>query len=294
MVHTAMIISAIVIVVLYIVLCPRINYAFYRPLLFHPVPFDKPADAEAPLLEGVVGKDVSFKNVNGDMLYGWYFHKPDSEYTVLFSHGNGGNVGYRTDTCSLLLDAGLSVMIYDYRGYGNSHGLPTVEGVCHDAISAYDYLNKHLGVPDNKIILYGESLGCAITTNISTQRKSAGLILRSGFESLARIASEIFPALLLYPGPLLSDPPMNSMTILSKPHPPLLVIHGELDAVVPYAHAQSLFKGASEPKRFLTLPGTGHNDLCRTAPDEIRDAIKNFVVWINESGTARAIQTKTH
>ena len=125
--------------VLYVVLCPRLNYALYRGLLFHPIKFDGQNAGSAPELAGVKGENVSFKNSLGNTLHGWYYVKPNSKYTILISHGNGGNVSYRADTCSVLLNAGASVLIYDYRGYGRSEGLPTVEGICDDALHAYDF-----------------------------------------------------------------------------------------------------------------------------------------------------------
>jgi fermentation-respiration switch protein FrsA (DUF1100 family) len=280
MLHTTLAILLVGLVVLYAVLCPRLNLALYRPLLFHPVPFVDEVDSQAPELSGVSGENIFFESEDGKQLYGWYYARPQSKYTVLLSHGNGGNVSYRQDTVEMLVKTGASVFIYDYRGYGRCTGVPDVEGICVDAKSAYDYLNVQRGIPADRIILYGESLGCAVTNYLATQRQCSGIILQSGFASLSRIATEIFPLLVLYPGPLLSDPPLDNLSIVRGPHPPLLVVHGRQDETVPFAHAAAVFKAASEPKRFLELPRSGHCDLCSTAPDYSR-AINDFFSWVS-------------
>jgi hypothetical protein len=276
MAHTAIVLLVIGLVALYVVLCPRVNYAMYRPLLFAPMPFIGDGSSSAPQLVGVDGEDIYFKNGKGDKLHGWYFYLPHSRYTILLSHGNGGNIGARKDTVSVLLSSGVSVMIYDYRGYGISQGVPSVEGVCEDSLAAYDYLNKTRGVPAENIVLYGESLGCAVTTHLSTQRPSGGIILQSGFASLSRIASEIFPLLAVYPGRLLADPPLDNVAIMKRPHPPLLVVHGSDDDVIPFDHAKTVFAAAAEPKRFVELQSCGHNDICQVAPGQYRHALTEF------------------
>ncbi|HEY9776691.1 MAG TPA: alpha/beta hydrolase [Planktothrix sp.] len=275
MAHTAIVLLAIGLLALYLVLCPRLNYALYRPLLFHPMPFIA-GNSSPPQLVGVDGEDVFFTNNRGNKLHGWYFYNPDAKYTVLFSHGNGANVGAREDTVSVLLAAGTSVLIYDYAGYGNSEGVPSVERVCHDSVSAYDYLNKTRNVPAKKIILYGESLGCAVSTYLSTQRPSAGIILQSGFASLNRIATEIFPALALYPGQLLADPPLDNVAIVKRPHPPLLVVHGTDDDIVPFAHGQAVYEAAVEPKKFIELQGCGHNDISASMPGQYKHILSDW------------------
>jgi fermentation-respiration switch protein FrsA (DUF1100 family) len=253
----------------------------YRGLLFHPAKFDEQGDGSAPELAGVSGENVSFKNSIGHTLYGWYFVKSNAKYTILLSHGNGGNVSYRADTCTVLLNAGASVLIYDYRGYGRSEGLPTVEGICDDALHAYDFLNRTCGVSSKRIVLYGESLGCSVSSYLSTQRQCAGMILQSGFESLGRIASEIFPLLAIYPGKLLSNPTLDTLAVVRHSHKPLLVVHGCKDQVVPFSHAVDVVREACEPKRFLELPACGHNDLCAVALPEFSAALSDYLLWID-------------
>ncbi|HEY9716477.1 MAG TPA: alpha/beta hydrolase [Trichormus sp.] len=276
MLHVFVLIAIVGLLALYVVLCPRLNYTLYRPLLFHPVSLVGSDINDVPEIAGVKGESVKFKNPDGDMLYGWYFNKPGATYTVLLSHGNGGNVTYRQDTIGVLLNTGASVLIYDYRGYGNSEGLPTVAGICDDAVAAYDYLTKDRGVAPNHTILYGESLGCAVTTNLSTRRKCAGIIIQSGFASLNQIATEMFPVLAIYPGRLLADPPLDNLSILKEQHAPLLIVHGQQDEVVPFSHASAVFRAASEPKQFLQLPTCGHCDISVLAVPEFSHALTEF------------------
>jgi len=293
MLHAFIVISLIAVAALYVVLCPRFNYALYRPLLFHPVSLLGSDINEVPDVAGVTGESVTFKNPVGNSLYGWFYQKSGARYTVLLSHGNGGNVTYRQDTAAVLLDSGASVLIYDYRGYGNSEGLPTVDGICDDAVSAYDYLANVRGVTSDRMVLYGESLGCAVTTNLSTRRKCAGIILQSGFASLTQIAAEMFPVLAIYPGRLLADPPLNNLSIVKEQHPPLLIVHGHQDEVVPFSHAVAVFQAASEPKQMLELPSCGHNDISVSAIPEFRRALTDFFGSLSHA-TAHSIAPSEH
>ena len=266
--------------VLYLLFCPRLNHFFYRPLLFHPW---KSAQSEpvAPPLAGVVGENVYFPSENGKMLNGWLYQNPKATYTIIFNHGNGGNVAVRADLVQLLLMAGASVFIYDYQGYGESVGQPTVEGICEDGASAYKYLTVSRGVSPDKIILYGESLGAAVASNISSRFECKALVLQSGFSSLYRIACEVFPLLRIYPAFLFPSPGLDNLSVLSKPHPPVLLIHGDEDAVIPVEHAKALYEQAVGPKKFLELPKTGHADIYATAAHVYVRAMKTFLSTLN-------------
>src|SRR5262249_24453256 len=149
---------------------------------------------------------------------------------------------------------GSSVLIYDYRGFGRSEGVPTVEGVCDDAMSAYNFLTKNEGLHSDEIVIYGESLGVGVSTYLASLRPCAGLILQSGFVSLYRIARAVMPLVAIYPEALFPDQGLNSLALLKGKHPPLLIIHGAHDGVVPFRHAEDLYAAASEPKKFLPLP----------------------------------------
>lgn len=281
-------------VALYLAFSPRLNHDLYRSLLFHPERFDL-TDGSAPQIAGVDGEDVHFKNTAGNTLHGWYFYDPDAKYTVLLSHGNGGNVSNRADTVSLLLKAGASVLIYDYRGYGNSEGLPDVEGICNDGCAAYDFLRTVKKIPADRIVLYGESLGAAVTAYISSVRPSAGIVVQSGFCSLYRIATETYPIMAIYPGALLARPTLDTLSILKRPHSPLLIVHGGMDDTIPFAHARDLYSQAADPKRFLEIPQCGHNDICYSVPGQYMHALREFLDSLGDTSTqAQSKRANTH
>ncbi len=269
----------VLLVALYLVCAPRFNTILYRPLLFHPWKLaDEPV---APPLCGIAGENVYFPSGNGKLLNGWYYRNPNARYTILFSHGNGGNVSVRTDLVQLLLQTGSSVLIYDYEGYGESVGLPSVEGICQDGVGAYKYLTNMAGVPSDTIVLYGESLGAGVSAYLTTKFECKALILQSGFASLKKIACEIFPLLKIYPDWLYPAPALDTASILSRKHPPLLVLHGTKDALIPYSHAQFLFDRAVGQKKLVALPDTGHANIFSSAPDEYIAEIKSFLASLS-------------
>lgn len=266
--------AAVTASILYVVLAPRFNYSIWRPLLFHPHPFE-PGTDRAPMLSGIQGMDVKF-NAGGRSLHGWYYRSPRTNKTILFSHGNAGNVSYRTAILELMLNSGASVLLYDYAGFGKSEGIPTLEGIVEDGLAAYDYLVKD-GVDPHSIVLYGESLGAAVAVQISAQRACFGIVLQSGFSSLRRIALEIFPFVGLYPPVFFPLQQLDTVALLKKHHPPLLIIHGVLDQIVPFSHAESLFDAAVGRKKLVKLPSTDHNDISATAAGEYSEALKEFL-----------------
>lgn len=261
---------------LYLALAPRLNKLLYRPMLFFPTRF--PLDwQENPFVDTVRAEDVYFDGTMGQKLHGWYFQKPGATFTVLLSHGNSGNITIRDRICEIILGASCSVFVYDYQGFGRSSGKPSVEGVCNDAEAAYDCLTSELGIDAGQVILYGESLGAAVSTYLSSKRPCAGIILQSGFASLKRIAGEHFPLLNIYPGALFPKPPLDSVAVLKMPHPPLLLIHGEFDPVINVRHSRALYEAAVSEKTFLSLPNTSHADIWATAKSEVTAAIKEHV-----------------
>lgn len=262
-------------IAMYFGLAPRFNTYLYRRLLFFPTRF--PSDfAGVPALEGVGGEDVYFKGQMGQTLNGWYFRKPESEYHILFNHGNSGNLTIRHHISRLMVKAGYSVFVYDYQGFGRSDGLPTVHGICSDGEAAYDYLVHERGVDPEKIILYGESLGCSVAAHLSTARTHRGLILQSGFASLKRIACLHFPWLQLYPSALFPTPALDNFSIVKESKAALLIIHGDLDRVIPVRHSIDMYEAAACSKHLVRLPGTAHGDVWSTAENEFLEALTNF------------------
>jgi fermentation-respiration switch protein FrsA (DUF1100 family) len=209
-------------------------------------------------VDGVTYEDVFFPALNDDnVLHGWYFQKQGARKTVLLSHGIGGNVSSRIDLVHMYLQAGVSVFIYDYQGYGRSTGKASLKNVVNDGKAAYNYLTQQRGISPSNLVLAGESLGTGVTCSLIKQVKAAAMILQSPFSSLAKRVEEVVP--FLNRRDWLS--PANGLAndeALRSPHPPLLIVHGELDTTVPVSHAWTLYDEAVGPKELLVIDGAGH------------------------------------
>jgi len=252
------------IICLYVVLCPVFWMPLFNQVLFQPDRTDydmKSVNGQFQSMFHVHRQDVMFDGPRKTKLSGSYFELPGNDKVVLISHGNAGNIAHRIPAVVNLLQAGYSVFLYDYEGYGKSTGTPTMNNVCEDGIVAFDYLVKERHVLANNIILFGESLGSAVTCNLLTQRSCGGVIIQSGFDTLYSVAREKLVWLYFYPDSIMPEPRFNNLVVLSKPHPPLLIIHGVKDQVIPFSHAENLMRVAAEPKIFVTLPNADHNDI---------------------------------
>lgn len=231
---------------------------------------------------GVKARDVFFPSSNGRMLHGWYFKQPEAQRTVLLSHGIGGNVSSRVDLVELYLKAGASVFIYDYQGYGRSSGTASLKHIVDDGHSAYTHLTSELGADPNQIILAGESLGTGVTCALSTRVKCAALVLQSPFSSLAKRVSEIVPFFKNKPTWIEPTSGLENDLVLSKAHPPVLIVHGEKDSTVPVSHAHQLFQSAIGEKQLLVVNGAGHTgDPLLMNSEQYLDAVKTFMHTIS-------------
>src|SRR3990172_4532967 len=166
-------------------------YFFQSHLIYYP-------EKELVFEPGDIGLD--FEEVwleTGDELtiHGWYVPHPAPRATVLFLHGNAGNISHRLDTLRLLYDLGLAALIIDYRGYGNSEGRPTEEGTYLDADAAWTYLTETRGVQAGEIIVMGRSLGAAIAISLAEQNSPGLLVVESAFTSVADMAERLYPIL---------------------------------------------------------------------------------------------------
>ena len=175
--------------------------------------------------------------------------------TVLFCHGNGGNLSDRLDTIVVFHHWRMNVFIFDYRGYGNSTGQPTEEGTYLDARAAWDYLTGARGIPADRIALYGRSLGAAVASHLAVDVHPPVLIMESTFTSAAEMAAVMFPWL---PGRLVCRFRYDNMARIGRVRCPVLIAHGKGDRMIPYAQGRRLYEAASRPKTFVELGGD-HN-----------------------------------
>ncbi len=144
-------------------------------------------------------------------------------------------------------------------------------------MSAYDFLTGQLAVPQSNIVLYGESLGAALSSWLSCRRRVSGLILQSGFSSLKRIAAERIPLLGIYPEWMFGGTLLDSVRVMKGKHPPLLVIHGKLDQIVPFHHGEKVYTAGTQAKAMLAIAHAAHGDLVALAPEKMKEGISNFL-----------------
>jgi fermentation-respiration switch protein FrsA (DUF1100 family) len=227
---------------------------FEHSQVYHPSRFISTSGADL----GRPFQDVTFKAVDGVELNGWFFpadtNSTRSRLAVLLCHGNAGNIGGRLDTCAALLQTGVNVFVFDYRGYGRSHGRPSEEGTYRDAQAAYQWLRQQ-GFSGTNIIAYGESLGGGVAAELAMRERAGGLVLQSTFTSIADMAAELFPWL---PTRWLGTIRYDTYSKVPRLNVPLLVMHSPADEIVPFRHGQKNFARAGEPKLFCELAGS-HN-----------------------------------
>jgi len=198
-------------------------------------------------------------------LHAWYVPARDARATLVWSHGNAGNIAGRVDVALALAARGLDVLAYDYRGYGRSEGRPSEAGVYLDAEAAYDTVRDR-GLP---VVCFGESLGGAVSIRLATTRPCAGVAVVSTWTTLRDVARRHY-------GPLatLVGDRFDSLARIGTLSVPVFVAHGDRDEIVPFALGERLFAAAREPKRFLRIPGAHHNDVFASTP--FLDAIAEF------------------
>lgn len=248
---------------------------FEASVIFHP---------ERAALEGVWrapkgAEEVWFRNAEGQRLYGWLFQTASQPRggTILYAHGNGGNISYCAWVGESLAARGFDVLLFDYRGYGRSEGEPAGEqGLYADAEAAYDYLTKERGYSAGQITLYGQSLGTAAVADVAARRECGALVLESGLSSAADMAAVVMPWLPRFVRGLTKNK-LDTVSKLPRVRCPVLVVHGDRDTIIPVAQGRRLFEAAPEPKRLLIIEGAGHNDLSIVGGEKYIDTLAEFI-----------------
>ena len=231
-----------------------------------------PADA------GLEFEDVFFPASDGVALHGWYV-PADSDLTLLWFHGNAGNIANRLEHLALthrLL--GVNVFIFDYRGYGLSEGSISEAGTYLDAAAAVDYLVEQRNVDTaGQLVLYGHSLGGSVAVEMAGRYPTRGLIVESTFTSIRGMAKNIYPYL---PSGVITSflrTRYDSLSKIASARAPVMVVHGDSDETVPMADGRRLYEAATHPKRFHTVVGVGHNDVYAVGGEPYFEAIRRFI-----------------
>lgn len=200
-------------------------------------------------------EDLHLKTPDGIDLQGWYVPASQPRGTVLFFHGNAGNISHRLDSVEMFHRLGYSTLIFDYRGYGNSGGKPTEEGTYRDAETAWRYLTEQRHIPPCRIVLFGESIGGAIAAWLAAREKPAALVISSGFTSVPELGQQVYP---WFPVKLLARIHYDTRAYLKSVSAPVLIAHSPDDDIIPFEHGRALYAAANPPKQFLEIAG-GHN-----------------------------------
>lgn len=225
-----------------------------------------------PEERGLSYTSVRLETRDGVSLNGWLIPHPQSESVVLYCYGNGGNLSNRIGMIELFHEMGLSVFIFDYRGYGKSEGNPSEEGTYLDGDAAWEYLLS-IGYKPKNIILYGESLGGAVAAKLVSENKAKGLVLAGSFTDINTLAQEHY---FFLPIRLISRYRYPTVEYLQKTDSPVLIVHSTEDKIVPYRYGQELFEKAKEPKTLLSLRG-GHNTAIFESEEVFREGMAAFL-----------------
>jgi len=244
-----------------VLLISPFNSLLFNFIVFHPDQVDYVDAATRKALTAqfdLQWTDESFVNADGKRLTAWYLKRPEARRTILISHGNAGNLSSRLILIAGLLHLGYSVFIYDYEGYGNSEGKPSPVGVVGDGLSAYDF---EKGVSPSEVVLYGESLGCAVSSRIMERRNVAGAILQSPFTSIQAAGRDRLIWLYLFPDSVFPQTILDNRPALAASHPPVLLLHGQKDWILSADYSRQLLALSSSPTTLVLLPNCGHNDV---------------------------------
>ncbi len=225
-----------------------------------------------PSDSGLEFQDLYFTTPDGEKLNAWFFPSKGAKKSLLFFHGNAGNISHRLEKISIFKKLGLQVFIIDYRGYGKSSGKPSENGIYLDAQAAYDYLVKEKKFSPDNIILFGESLGAQAAVDLASKNQVGAIILEGNFTSAKDMSREIYPFL---PTIFLSVK-FDSLSKIAKVNCPKLMIHSRNDEIVPFRLGEKLFNAAGGPKTFLAIYG-GHNSSFIDSEDLFTSKIREFI-----------------
>ena len=239
--------------------------AIERGLIYHP----STTLEGTPAAFGLEYEDVEVTTADGVEIHGWLVPGPRPA-TLLYCHGNAGNISHRLPKIEMLHNRlGLSILIFDYRGYGRSKGVPDEEGTYSDARAMRAWIEARSSEP---VVYLGASLGAAVAAALAAEDPPAALVLEAPFVSVQAMASATLPG-----AGWLFRTRYDTLGMISRARAPLLVLHGDADEVVPYRQGRAVFDAATEPKVFATIPGAHHNDAHEVGGDVYWEAWSAFL-----------------
>jgi len=274
-------------VVLYI-MQPRFLYSPLREVSY------TPGDLELDF------EDVVFKSEDGLRLNGWYIPASSrgrdrglagrgggspvtlaargAKFTVLFCHGNGGNMMHRLDSINVFRNLGLNCFIFDYRGYGNSEGRPSEEGTYLDVAAAYRWLTEEKKIQPDKIVVFGRSLGGSIAAQLAGRVKVGALVIESAFTSYADIGKKFYPYM---PVRWFARFSYRTIDYIKRVSCPVMLVYSRNDEVVPFDFGLELYEAANEPKKFVEIFGS-HNDGFLVSGEVYKEAWTKWLKFLKD------------
>ena len=249
-----------------------ILYFMQPKFLYHPVREVSYTPAEL----GLDFEQVVFKAADRVKLTGWYVPAENSRFTVLFCHGNGGNIMHRLDSINIFHGLGLSCFIFDYHGYGDSRGQTSEEGTYLDARAAYRWLTKRKKISPDNIIIFGRSLGGTIAAYLAGKVKAKALVIESAFTSYVDIGKIFYPYM---PVRWFARYSYNTIDYIKKVRCPAMIIHSRADELIPFEFGLELYEAAKEPKEFVEISGR-HNDSFLASGETYKKAWLNWIKFL--------------
>jgi fermentation-respiration switch protein FrsA (DUF1100 family) len=234
-----------------------------------------------PIDVGMDFQNVYIDTTDGVTLHGWFIMGQSSK-VLLFFHGNAGNISHRLDSIRQFHKLGLSVLIIDYRGYGQSGGKTTETGIYRDSDAAWRYLTEDRGISDSDIVIFGRSLGASAASWLAAQHQPMALIVESSFTSVPDIAQELYPWL---PARWLSRFSHATRDYVRDVRCPVLVTHSRDDEIIPFHHGEAIFASANEPRSLLVLHG-GHNDAFLRDERAYIEGMRTFLTGLSAPASA--------
>jgi fermentation-respiration switch protein FrsA (DUF1100 family) len=271
-------VRAIVLLVAVVAVSLAALWALQRRLIYFPSPGPVP-DASA-ILDG--GRDITLETSDGLTLGAWFIpgSSPRRRITVLVANGNAGDRSLRAPLAEALVEEGLDVLLFDYRGYGGNPGTPSEEGLARDARAAYRFLTEDEAIPPEHLLYFGESLGAAVVAELAAEHPPAGLVLRSPFTDLAAVGRVHYPFLPV--GALLRDR-YSVIDHVREVQVPTAIVFGSRDSIVPPEHARAVAQAAAGPTTVVEIEGADHNDMSLVDGEEVIDAVVGLVERIGKA-----------
>lgn len=245
---------------------PRLENVF----VFRPIPdvSRTPADLGIPF------EQLFIETPDGCRLSAWHLCPDDPVGSVIYFHGNGGNLGILTEILALLYGSGLQVMAIDYRGYGWSTGRPSEQGLYLDAVASVRYFRENLKQPRLAVVYWGRSLGGCVAAYAASHDPPDGLILETAFPSKASLLRN-YPS--FRPFHLFSRCRLDTLRYLKSQHFPVLLVHGDRDRTVPLEQGRLLFEKLAGPKQFYCVQGADHLSVHRIDTNAYIERVLRFV-----------------